>query len=91
MVKSLQVELGLTVLFSAHDLNPLLAAMDRVLYLGGGHAALGAVDDVITGPVLSRLYGSEIDVVRLRGRIFVMAGQTEAESGGTHGRRLGHV
>ncbi len=91
LAKSLQVELGLTVLFSAHDLNPLLAAMDRVLYLGGGHAALGAVDDVITGPVLSRLYGSEIDVIRLRGRIFVMAGQTEAESGGTHGRRLGHV
>ena len=40
-------------------LNPLLGALDRVLYLGNGQAALGTVDDVITGPVLSRLYGSD--------------------------------
>jgi zinc/manganese transport system ATP-binding protein len=45
-----------------------------VLYLGHGKAALGTVDEVITGPVLSRLYGSEIDVVRLGDRIFVMSG-----------------
>ena len=57
LVKSLQAELGITVLFSAHELNPLLGALDRVLYLGRGQAALGTVDEVITGPVLSRLYG----------------------------------
>ncbi|HEV2303539.1 MAG TPA: ABC transporter ATP-binding protein [Stellaceae bacterium] len=74
LVKSLQLELGVTVLFSAHELNPLLGMIDRVLYLGRGEAALGSVDDVITGPVLSRLYGSEIEVVRLAGRIFVMSG-----------------
>ena len=91
LAKALQVELGLTVLFSAHDLNPLLSAMDRVLYLGGGQAALGTVDEVITGPVLSRLYGSEIDVVRVGSRIFVMAGQVEAESGTRHGRCHGHA
>ena len=53
------------MLFSAHELNPLLGALDRVLYLGSGQAALGTVDEVITGPVLSRLYGAEIEVVRL--------------------------
>ena len=78
LVSGLQRELRLTVLFTAHELNPLLGAMDKVLYLGGGHAALGAVDEVITGPVLSRLYGSEIEVVHLGGRIFVMAGDHEA-------------
>ena len=36
LVKSLQVELGITVLFSAHELNPLLGTLDRVLYLGRG-------------------------------------------------------
>ena len=72
-------ELGVTVLFSAHELNPLLGALDRVLYLGRGQAALGTVDDVITGPVLSRLYGAEIDVVRLKGRIFVMSGDHDVE------------
>src|SRR6202030_2153648 len=80
LVKSLQAELGITVLFSAHELNPLLGALDRVLYLGAGHAALGTVDDVITGPVLSRLYRSSIDVVRLSGRIFVMSGEHDVEA-----------
>ena len=79
LAKSLQAELGISVLFSAHELNPLLGALDRVLYLGHGQAALGTVDEVITGPVLSRLYGSEIEVVRLRGRIFVMSGTRDAE------------
>ncbi len=81
LARSLQAELGITVLFSAHDLNPLLGALDRVLYLGRGQAALGTVDEVITSPVLSRLYGSDIDVVRLNGRIFVMAGRRDAAIG----------
>ena len=77
LVREVQRALGITVLFSAHELNPLLGALDRVLYLGGGHAALGTVDEVITGPVLSRLYGSPIEVVRLGGRVFVLAGAHE--------------
>lgn len=79
LVRDLQQALGIAVLFSAHDLNPVLAAMDRVLYLGGGRAALGTVDEVVTGAVLSRLYGAEIDVVRLGGRIFVMSGSVAVE------------
>jgi zinc/manganese transport system ATP-binding protein len=79
LAQSLQSELGIAVLFTAHELNPLLAALDRVLYLGNGHAALGTVDEVITGPVLSQLYGSEIDVVRLKGRIFIMSGSHDVE------------
>ncbi len=73
LARSLQTELGIAVLFSAHEINPLLGAIDRVLYLGQGQAALGTVDEVITGPVLSRLYGAPIEVVRLGGRIFVMS------------------
>ena len=82
LVRSLQRELQITVLFSAHELNPLLGAIDRVLYLGSGQAALGTVDEVITGPVLSRLYGSDIEVVRLKGRIFVMSGGLDLEGDG---------
>ena len=79
LARRVQTELGITVLFSAHELNPLLGALDRVLYLGSGQAALGTVDEVITGPVLSRLYGAAIDVVRLNGRIFVMSGSQDME------------
>lgn len=99
LVKSLQRELRITVLFSAHEINPLLGAIDRVLYLGSGQAALGTVDEVITGPVLSRLYGSEIEVVRIKGRIFVLSGGHELEGDGhrhdpgtshSHGRHHAH-
>ena len=79
LTNSLRAELGITILFSAHELNPLLGAVDRVLYLGRGQAELGTVDEVITGPVLSRLYGADIDVIRAKGRIFVLSGNHDVE------------
>ena len=84
LVQALQAELGIAVLFSTHELNPLLGVLDRVLYLGRGQAALGTVAEVITGPVLSRLYGSEIDVVHLKGRIFVMSGDGDVARADDH-------
>jgi zinc/manganese transport system ATP-binding protein len=72
-------DLKVAILFSAHELNPLVNAIDRVLYLGGGQAVIGAVEDVVTGPVLSRLYGADIEVVRIKDRYFVMAGDVDVE------------
>ena len=72
-------ERKITVLFSAHELNQLLGTLDRVLYLGNGQAVLGTVDEVVTAPVLSRLYGTEIHVVRASGHIFVMAHGRDVE------------
>ena len=74
LVRDLSRELNLTVLFSAHELNQVLGAIDRVLYLGQGAAALGSVDEVINPETLSRLYGAPIEVVRAAGKIFVMSG-----------------
>jgi zinc/manganese transport system ATP-binding protein len=64
---------NITVLFSAHELNQLIGALDRVLYLGNGRAALGTVAEVVTSPVLSQLYGADIDVVHADGHIFVLS------------------
>jgi zinc/manganese transport system ATP-binding protein len=84
-------ERGITVLFSAHELNQLLGTLDRVLYLGNGQAVLGTVDDVITAPVLSRLYGADIQVVRTEGHIFVMSRGREVEHGAhQHDHADGH-
>jgi zinc/manganese transport system ATP-binding protein len=79
IAKRLSSELKIAVLFSAHELNPLLSAIDRVLYLGAGRAVLGTVDEIITGPTLSRLYSAEIEVLRVGGRIFVMSGDVDIE------------
>ena len=73
LVRRLRDDFGVTVLFSAHEINPLIEVLDKVLYLGNGQAAIGTVDEVITGPILSRLYGTEIEVIRAFGRIFVMS------------------
>lgn len=83
-------ELKMAVIFSAHEVNPLIHAIDRVLYLGAGKAVLGAVDEVIAGPVLSRLYGTEIEVVRIRDRVFVMAGDVDVEGGAHRHEHDGH-
>jgi zinc/manganese transport system ATP-binding protein len=80
LVRRIQQSLGITVLFTAHELNPLLEAMDRVLYLGHGEAALGTVAEVMTGAVLSRLYDTPIEVARINGRIFVMSAHGVVES-----------
>ncbi len=73
LVRDLSRRLGLTVLFTAHELNQLLGAVDRILYLGHGHAALGTIDEVVTPQTLSRLYGAPIAVIRSGGRMFVMS------------------
>jgi zinc/manganese transport system ATP-binding protein len=72
-------ERGITVLFSAHELNQLLGTLDRVLYLGSGQAVLGTIEEVITAPVLSRLFGIDIEVVRAQGHIFVMSRGRDVE------------
>jgi zinc/manganese transport system ATP-binding protein len=79
VVRRLCRERGITVLFSAHEINQLIGALDRVLYLGHGHAVLGSVDEVVTSAVLSRLYGTEIEVVHANGHIFVLSRGRDVE------------
>jgi zinc/manganese transport system ATP-binding protein len=79
IARRIRDDLRIAILFSAHELNPLVNAIDRVLYLGGGAAVIGAVEDVVTGPVLSRLYGAEIEVVHIKDRYFIMAGDVDVE------------
>jgi len=81
LVRRIARDEGITVLFTAHELNPLLGAMDRVLYLGNGHAAIGGVEEVVTSEVLSRLYATPIDVLRVDGRIVVVSGYGAIEAG----------
>jgi zinc/manganese transport system ATP-binding protein len=71
-------ERGIAVLLSAHDLNPLLPVMDRIVYLAGGRAVVGPTDDVVQSDVLTRLYGRRVDVLRIDGRVLVVAGPDDA-------------
>src|SRR6202167_6232926 len=59
----------ISVLLSAHDMNPLLAVMDRIVYVANGHAAAGPTDEVVPSAGLTELYGHHVDVVRVHGRV----------------------
>jgi zinc/manganese transport system ATP-binding protein len=91
LVRRFARERGITVLFSAHELNQLIGTLDRVLYLGNGHAALGTVAEVATAPVLSKLYGTDIQVVQADGHIFVLSrGRDVERHDHTHDHSHGH-
>ena len=64
-------EQGLTVLMTAHDINPLLPHMDQVLYLAGGRGRIGTVDEVVNAPALSALYGIPMAVARDGAYVFI--------------------
>lgn len=74
LVRDIQQDLGITVLFCSHELTPLLGKIDGVLFLGRRKVALGPVDEVIRSEVLSDLYDAPMEVVRSGERIFVVSG-----------------
>jgi zinc/manganese transport system ATP-binding protein len=69
---------NVTVLLVAHDVNPILGYLDRVVYLGRGGVAIGAPRDVITSETLSRLYDTPIEVLSTSDGRLVVVGQPEA-------------
>jgi zinc/manganese transport system ATP-binding protein len=71
-------EAGVAVLLVAHDVNPLLSYLDRVVYLAAGRAVEGPVDEVITGETLTGLYGLPVEVLRTSDGRLVVVGQPEA-------------
>jgi zinc/manganese transport system ATP-binding protein len=69
---------GVTVLLVAHDVNPLLSYLDRVVYFGSGRAVVGAPREVITAATLSRLYGVPVEVLEAADGRLVVVGLPEA-------------
>ncbi|MER7661548.1 ATP-binding cassette domain-containing protein [Streptomyces sp. NPDC096193] len=63
---------GTAVIFVTHEINPVLGLVDRVLYLAPGGFRVGPPDEVMTTASLSELYGTEVDVLRVRGRVVVV-------------------
>ena len=73
---------AIAVLISAHEMNPLLPVMDRVVYVASGRAASGSTEEVVREDVLSALYGHHVDVLHVNGRILVVAGKDEVHHTG---------
>src|SRR5919197_854836 len=79
---------GVTVLLVAHDVNPILGYLDRVVYFAGGRAAHGTPADVINARTLSALYGFPIEVLETSDGRLVVVGTPEPPA--IHSARHAH-
>jgi zinc/manganese transport system ATP-binding protein len=55
---------GVTALLIAHNINPLLPHLDKVMYIANGKVATGKPSSVLTSERLSALYGIQVEVLR---------------------------
>ena len=62
---------GTATIFVTHGINPVLDVVSRVLYLAPHGHVLGTVDEVMRTEVLSELYGANVKVLNVDGRIIV--------------------
>jgi zinc/manganese transport system ATP-binding protein len=69
---------GVSVVIVAHDVNPIVSYLDRVVYLGPGGAVSGTIAEVINSATLSALYDTPIEVLRAADGRLVVVGQPEA-------------
>ncbi len=87
LINRRRTERGTAVMLVTHDINPIASMTDRVLYLAGGGYRIGTVNEVLRSDVLTELYGTPIEVIRVGGRIVVVG---TSEDPHEHGREHHH-
>jgi zinc/manganese transport system ATP-binding protein len=78
LIEQIRTDHCVTVVIVAHDVNPILGYLHKVVYLGSGGAVSGTAEEVITSTTLTRLYGVPIEVLRASDGRLVVVGQPEA-------------
>jgi zinc/manganese transport system ATP-binding protein len=68
---------NVAVMMVAHDVNPILGYLDRVIYLASGGAICGTPGEVITSEQLSALYRTPIEVLKTSDGRLVVVGSPE--------------
>ena len=68
------------VVIVAHDVNPIITYLDKVVYLANGGAVSGKPREVITSGTLSALYGTTIEVLEASDGRLVVVGSPEGAS-----------
>jgi zinc/manganese transport system ATP-binding protein len=63
-------------LLVAHDINPLIHCLDKVIYIANGHVATGLPSEVLTTESLTELYGVQVEVLHdSRGNMVIAGGE----------------
>ena len=73
-----------TTLLVAHDINPMVRCLDKVIYIANGRVATGPPSEVLTSESLTRLYGVRVEVLRdsLNNLVIVGGEDQRGEEGG---------
>jgi zinc/manganese transport system ATP-binding protein len=83
-IHGLVVSRGVTTLLVAHDINPMIKCLDKVIYIANGHVAVGAPNDVLSSERLSALYGVHVEVLHdSRGNLVIVGGEDDRGEEGT--------
>ncbi|WP_236654418.1 metal ABC transporter ATP-binding protein [Streptacidiphilus anmyonensis] len=69
---------NVAVVMVAHDVNPILHHLDRVVYIAEGGAVCGPPSEVINSETLTRLYRTPVEVLSTQDGRLVVVGQPEA-------------
>ncbi len=72
LIDEIRLQYGITILFTSHDINPLISSVGRVLYLAKGKAVIGLVNEIINSKKLSELYGMDMQVIQHGQQLFVI-------------------
>ena len=76
LVNSLVRTRNVATLLVAHDINPLIHCLDKVIYIANGRVATGLPEEVLTTESLTALYGVRVEVLRdSRGNMVIVGGE----------------
>ncbi|WP_048148274.1 metal ABC transporter ATP-binding protein [Palaeococcus ferrophilus] len=74
-------EMGVTMMITTHDVNPLAELGDKVMLLNRRLVAFGSPDEVLRDEIIARVYGPLARAIRLEERFYCIIGDTHL-----HGR-----
>lgn len=71
---------NVTAFLVAHDINPLIQYLDKVIYVANGKVATGRPEEVLTSKKLTELYGTPVEVLHdSKGNIVIVGTEDHHE------------
>jgi ABC-type Mn2+/Zn2+ transport system ATPase subunit len=74
LVQEIQQKTGVTIVLVSHLLHVVLNYAERLMFLADGKAQLYSIDELVSGDVLTSIYGFPIRVGESEGKRFLISG-----------------
>jgi zinc/manganese transport system ATP-binding protein len=74
LVQEIQQKTGVTIVLVSHLLHVVLNYAERLMFLADGKAQLYSIDELVSGDLLTRIYGFPIRVGVSEGKRYLVSG-----------------